>query len=78
MMGMPVADIRAYTPYSVVAEKLEAMVALGEANSRMKDYFDLAALATNLRFDGRYLLKPCRSASASARRLCPRGFPSAQ
>jgi len=60
ILGMPVADIRAYTPYSVVAEKLEAMVALGEANSRMKDYFDLAALATNLRFDGETLVEAMR------------------
>jgi len=33
ILGMPVADIRAYTPYSVVAEKLEAMVALFLASS---------------------------------------------
>ena len=29
----------------MVAEKLEAIVSLGMANSRMKDYFDLRALA---------------------------------
>ncbi|MHB9100362.1 MAG: nucleotidyl transferase AbiEii/AbiGii toxin family protein [Sulfuricella sp.] len=34
-----------YPRASVVAEKLEAIVSLGMANSRMKDYFDLRALA---------------------------------
>jgi hypothetical protein len=30
-----------YTRETVVAEKLEAMVKLGIANSRMKDFYDL-------------------------------------
>jgi hypothetical protein len=34
-----------YPRASVMAEKLEAIVSLGMANSRMKDYFDLLALA---------------------------------
>ena len=31
----------AYSPEAVVAEKLHAMVVLGIANSRMKDFYDL-------------------------------------
>lgn len=34
----------AYTPETVIAEKLEAIARLGLANSRMKDYFDLDVL----------------------------------
>jgi predicted nucleotidyltransferase component of viral defense system len=34
----------AYTPETVIAEKLEAIARLGLANSRMKDYFDLDLL----------------------------------
>jgi len=37
--------LRVYPRASVAAEKLEAIVSLGMANSRMKDYFDLRALA---------------------------------
>lgn len=33
--------LRVYPRYTVVAEKFEALSALGIANSRMKDYFDL-------------------------------------
>lgn len=44
--------LRAYPRYTVVAEKLEALVSLGIANSRMKDYFDLWVLSRNIEFDG--------------------------
>lgn len=42
---LPAPRLHVYPRASVVAEKLEAMVSLGMANSRMKDYFDLRALA---------------------------------
>ena len=32
---------RAYPPETVIAEKFHAMVVLGRANSRMKDYYDV-------------------------------------
>ena len=38
---MPAPALRVYPRYTVVAEKLEAILSLGMANSRMKDYFDL-------------------------------------
>lgn len=41
----PPPRLHVYPRATVVAEKLEAMVSLGMANSRMKDYFDLRALA---------------------------------
>ena len=44
--GMPQPQLRVYPRYTVVAEKLEAMVKLGILNSRLKDYFDLWVLLT--------------------------------
>ena len=41
----PPPRLRVYPRASVVAEKLEAIVSLGMINTRMKDYFDLRALA---------------------------------
>jgi len=38
---MPAPTLRVYPRYTVVAEKLEAIISLGMASSRMKDYFDL-------------------------------------
>jgi hypothetical protein len=45
MLDLPRARLRVLPRESVIAEKLHAMVALGTRNSRMKDYFDLRALA---------------------------------
>lgn len=46
-LGLPTANIRAYPVATVVAEKFQAIVALGMANSRMKDYYDLWAIHVN-------------------------------
>jgi hypothetical protein len=38
------ARIRAYSPATVMAEKLQAVIALGLINGRMKDFYDLWAI----------------------------------
>jgi hypothetical protein len=43
--------VRAYPPEAVIAEKFQAMVVLGIANSRMKDFFDIWTFASTQRFD---------------------------
>lgn len=55
--GMPPPQLRVYPRYTVVAEKLEAIVSLGILNSRMKDYFDLWILARHSEFDDAVLTK---------------------
>lgn len=45
LLGQPAPHLRAYPPETVVAEKFQAMVALDMLNSRMKDFFDLWAIA---------------------------------
>lgn len=47
--------VRAYSAESVIAEKFNAMVVLGMANSRMKDYFDIWLLSRSFRFEGAIL-----------------------
>ena len=47
-----IPELRAYSRYSVVAEKLEAMIKLGVVNSRMKDFYDLLVLSRRFGFDG--------------------------
>lgn len=44
--------LRAYPVYTVIAEKYHAMVILGQANSRMKDFYDLAVIARRTALDG--------------------------
>lgn len=52
---LPPPRLRVYPRTAVVAEKLEAMVSLGMTNSRMKDYFDLRALAREGALNARQL-----------------------
>lgn len=49
--------LRAYPVYTVIAEKYQAMVVLGLANSRMKDFYDLAVIAGRSELDGATLSK---------------------
>lgn len=55
LLNYPIPDIMGYTPQSVIAEKFEAMVKLGELNSRMKDFFDIWLLAKQTHIDKRLL-----------------------
>ena len=55
-----VPRIFAYSLYSSVAEKFEAIVSLGYDNSRFKDYYDLYILATRNDFDGKILSEAIR------------------
>lgn len=48
----PAPTLRVYPVYTVIAEKYQAMVMLGQANSRMKDFFDLAVIAQRTELDG--------------------------
>lgn len=52
MLGFSPVCICAYPKETVIAEKLEAMVALGIRNSRMKDFFDVWMLSRSFSFEG--------------------------
>lgn len=45
LLGLPPPKLRAYARETVIAEKFQAMVALGRANSRMKDFYDIWVLS---------------------------------
>ena len=52
LLDAPAPRLLAYPRDTMIAEKLEAMVVLGMANSRMKDFYDLYVLAREFAFDG--------------------------
>lgn len=60
ILDFPAPNLQAYERESVIAEKLEAMVTLGLANSRIKDFFDIHHLATRNSFDGALLTEAVR------------------
>lgn len=52
LLDMEVPEIFAYSISSVISEKFEAIVSLGDANSRYKDFYDIFILADRYDFDG--------------------------
>ena len=51
LLDMPAPRLLGYARETVVAEKFQAMVALGLANSRMKDYYDLWVISQTFDID---------------------------
>ena len=45
ILNLPKPHLKGYTRESAIAEKFQAMLALGIVNSRMKDFFDIWLLA---------------------------------
>jgi hypothetical protein len=69
--------VRAYPPEAVVAEKFQAMIFLGIANSRMKDFFDIWILATTHRFEMERLANSIRGTFQQRRTPLPDAPPVA-
>lgn len=51
LLDLPAPHLRAYPRETVIAEKFQAMVLLGRANSRMKDFYDIWILAKSYSFE---------------------------
>ena len=76
LLDLPRPRIWAYPKESMVSEKLEAMVVLGMANSRMKDFYDLWVLSMRFSFDGRTLVQAIQATFERRRTLIPDGAPT--
>jgi hypothetical protein len=77
LLDFPAPRIRACPRETVVAEKLQAMVVLGIANSRMKDFYDLWVLARQFAFDGATLTRAVRATFNRRKTGMPRETPLA-
>lgn len=53
LLDFPSPRLKVYPKETVVAEKFEAMVKFGEANGRMKDFWDVNYLLEECEFDGK-------------------------
>ena len=71
LLDAPAPVLRTYPKETVVAEKLQAMVVLGIANSRMKDFYDIAHLAGHFAFDGSLLSEAIRATFERRRTSIP-------
>ena len=72
---MPAPELRVYPQYTVIAEKFEAIVSLGMANSRMKDYFDLWVLLRNADLEPVILEQAVQATLTRRGTVMPTGIP---
>jgi predicted nucleotidyltransferase component of viral defense system len=77
LLKFAVPKLHAYSKESVVAEKFEAMVKLGMANSRMKDFYDLWVLAQRFEFESATLVAAIQATFETRRTTLPATSPLA-
>lgn len=77
MLNFPSPRLHAYPRETVVAEKFQAMILLGLANSRMKDYYDIWLLSRNHAFDGERLSRAIAATFERRRTTIPQELPDA-
>ncbi|MFQ5922651.1 MAG: nucleotidyl transferase AbiEii/AbiGii toxin family protein [Anaerolineales bacterium] len=76
ILDLPAPQLNAYRPETIVAEKLEAIVQLGEVNTRMKDFYDLHKIAASLEIDGRTLVEAIKTTFGARHTDVPRETPT--
>ncbi|MEM7529988.1 MAG: nucleotidyl transferase AbiEii/AbiGii toxin family protein [Pseudomonadota bacterium] len=77
MLDLPAPRLRGYARETVIAEKFQAMVALGRANSRMKDFYDIWILSQSFEFDGDRLARAIAATFARRGTAIPHELPDA-
>jgi hypothetical protein len=80
ILELPPPEVQGYSRESTVAEKFQAMIYLGEVNSRMKDFYDIWFLASHFDFDGGLLARAVRETfrrRGTALPLAPAAFGAA-
>ena len=77
ILDLPAPRLLAYGKETAVAEKFEAMVKLGELNSRMKDFFDVWLLSRSFDFNGARLSEAIEETFKRRGTVLPNGEPVA-
>ncbi len=77
LLDFPAPQLRAYPKETVVAEKFEAIVRLGMANSRMKDFYDIWVLASDFPFSGPIIASAIQNTFNRRKTPLPTGAPEA-
>ena len=77
LLEFPAPQLRAYPRETVVAEKFQTLVRFAALTSRMKDVYDLWALATLFGFEGRVLAEAIRATFTRRQTPVPQETPVA-
>jgi predicted nucleotidyltransferase component of viral defense system len=75
LLDFPSPRLRSYRRETVIAEKFQAMVMLGRANSRMKDYYDIWILSRSYEFKGDALARAIAATFARRKTTIPAALP---
>jgi predicted nucleotidyltransferase component of viral defense system len=77
LLDLPPPRLYAYPRETVIAEKFQAMVYLGRANSRMKDFYDVWLLSLAYKFEGESLPRAIAATFARRNTAIPSECPDA-
>jgi predicted nucleotidyltransferase component of viral defense system len=77
LLDFPAPHLRVYARETVIAEKFQAMVMLGRANSRMKDLYDIWVLSWNFEFKDDKLSRAIAATFARRKTEIPKKPPDA-
>jgi hypothetical protein len=77
LLDLPAPQLHTYPKETVVAEKFEAITRLGMANSRMKDFYDIWALASDFPFTGQIVTSAIQKTFNRRKTPLPTGTPEA-
>lgn len=75
LLDSPAPQLLCYSRESAIAEKFQAMVNLGELNSRMKDFYDIWLLARQFDFAGAQLAEAIKQTFARRNTPIPEALP---
>jgi predicted nucleotidyltransferase component of viral defense system len=77
LLDFPAPKLRSYPRETVIAEKFQAMVALGLANSRLKDFYDIWVLVRAYKFEGDALARAIKATFERRKTEIPTARPDA-
>jgi predicted nucleotidyltransferase component of viral defense system len=77
LLEFPKAQVKVYPPEASIAEKLEAMIRFGIANSRMKDFYDIWWMASHFSFRSVVLVKSITATFRDRQMIIPQPVPLA-
>ena len=69
LLDQPAALVKVYSKESIIAEKFEAIVSLGDATSRMKDFYDIYALSDSYSFHSELLVEAIKETFMNRRTI---------
>lgn len=77
LLDLPGPRLRTYARETVIAEKFQAMVDLGRANTRLKDFYDIWVLSRLFAFDDDRLARALAATFARRGAALPTEAPDA-